>query len=102
MYRDCLAVYIIVMKQYYKQFYVLVTIEQSRLSLLVLLVGRGKCGKMYTYVQLPKLFQVTGLIREQSANPVAATGAKDQILPLFKAPLLKNTLIMAALFVFQQ
>ncbi|KAJ0177597.1 hypothetical protein K1T71_006470 [Dendrolimus kikuchii] len=47
-------------------------------------------------------YPVKGLLPDPKDVKEGSTSAKDQILPLFKAPLLKYTLIMTALFVFQQ
>ncbi|XP_063893868.1 synaptic vesicle 2-related protein [Helicoverpa armigera] len=44
---------------------------------------------------------VSGLIQEVSATS-GPSSTKDQIVPLFKTPLLKYTLIMITLFTFQQ
>lgn len=46
--------------------------------------------------------QVKGLIKEVTAVDVAPPSSKDQIVPLFKAPLLKFTIIMTILYVSQQ
>ncbi|XP_072949755.1 synaptic vesicle 2-related protein-like [Epargyreus clarus] len=45
-------------------------------------------------------YGITGLVADPSQK--AVTSAKEQIVPLFKPPLLKSTLIMTCLFVFQQ
>ncbi|XP_045496506.1 synaptic vesicle 2-related protein-like [Colias croceus] len=47
-----------------------------------------------------KELQVEGIIKENVEKQ--ATNFKEQILPLFRKPLLKNTVIMTLLFVFQQ
>ncbi|XP_038221676.1 synaptic vesicle 2-related protein-like [Zerene cesonia] len=45
-------------------------------------------------------FEVEGILKENVEKQ--ATNIKEQILPLFKTPLLKNTVIMTLLFLFQQ
>lgn len=47
-------------------------------------------------------FQVSGLLQEPNAQGAPGGSPKDQIVPLFKHPLLKLTLIMITLYVFQQ
>lgn len=47
-------------------------------------------------------FQVKGLLQEGNAHDASGGSPKDQIVPLFKHPLLKLTIITIALFVLQQ
>ncbi|CAH2085859.1 unnamed protein product [Euphydryas editha] len=47
-------------------------------------------------------FTVKSIVTETSSETTSQKSAKDQILPLFKPPLLKNTIIITTLFLFQQ
>ncbi|CAH2085860.1 unnamed protein product [Euphydryas editha] len=47
-------------------------------------------------------FTVKSIVAETSSETTSSKSAKDQILPLFKSPLLKNTIILTTLFLFQQ
>ncbi|XP_075975995.1 arabinose-proton symporter-like [Anticarsia gemmatalis] len=46
--------------------------------------------------------QVKGLLKDESILSAGPSSTKDQIVPLFKAPLLKYTIIVTLLYMFQQ
>lgn len=47
------------------------------------------------------MFQVSRVILPENEKPSKPATIKEQIVPVFKPPLLKTTIILATLFIFQ-